>query len=195
MKDMKDTMDVQTFLTEIIPINDPDLRSILEAECRIDIFRQGDPGDELYAADQFIRFLISGTVRKYIIDEHRKEVTTGFAIRPGCCIAGFRMVHGDHSDIRFSVEKDSEIFSIPADTVLRLKVHPEMTGLIAFFYGKSIENHWETKKMLYLKTARERYEWFLEKYPGLIEYVPHSHIASLLNMTPITLSRIRHNKQ
>ena len=188
-------MDVQTFLTEIIPIKDPDLRSILEAECRIETFRQGESIDELYTVDAFIRFLISGVIRGYIIDEHGKESTTDFATRPGYCIAGLRLVHGGSSDIGFGVEKDSEVFSIPVETVLRLKGHPEMVDLLIFYYAKSVEIHWTTEKMLYLKTAEERYEWFLKRYPGLIEYVPHSHIASLLNMTPVTLSRIRHKKQ
>lgn len=41
------------------------------------------------------------------------------------------------------------------------------------------------------KSASERYRWFLSNYPGLIDRVPHRHIASFLNMTPVTLSRLR----
>ena len=37
----------------------------------------------------------------------------------------------------------------------------------------------------------QRYQWFLSAYPGLIDRVSHKYIASLLNMTPVTLSKIR----
>ena len=36
-----------------------------------------------------------------------------------------------------------------------------------------------------------RYQWFLKKYPGLIDEVSNKHIASFLGMTPVTLSRLR----
>ena len=45
--------------------------------------------------------------------------------------------------------------------------------------------------ILYRTTAMERYEWFLNYYPGLIDVVPHKYIASFLDMTPVTLSRLR----
>ena len=38
----------------------------------------------------------------------------------------------------------------------------------------------------------QRYQWFLENYPGLIHTLNNKHIASFLGMTPVTLSRLRH---
>lgn len=35
----------------------------------------------------------------------------------------------------------------------------------------------------------------LAKYPGLIDRIPHKYIASLLNMTPVTLSNVRKNSR
>ncbi len=40
-------------------------------------------------------------------------------------------------------------------------------------------------------TAEERYLQFIEEKKGLFNEVPHTYIASLLGMTPETLSRIR----
>ena len=33
--------------------------------------------------------------------------------------------------------------------------------------------------------------WFLDAFPGLIERIPNKYVASLLGMTPVTLSRLR----
>jgi hypothetical protein len=38
----------------------------------------------------------------------------------------------------------------------------------------------------------ERYQCFLKYYPDLINIVNNKHIASFLGMTPVTLSRLRH---
>jgi ribosomal protein L10 len=40
-------------------------------------------------------------------------------------------------------------------------------------------------------TAKERYVKFVHQYPSLIQNVPLQYIASLLGVTPQSLSRIR----
>ena len=55
----------------------------------------------------------------------------------------------------------------------------------------ALKRHWEIKTMLYKCTAKERYEWFLENYPGLIDQVTNKYIASFLRMSPVTLSRLK----
>lgn len=51
--------------------------------------------------------------------------------------------------------------------------------------------HLELKRIGSQYDAMKRYLWFLEKYPGLIDAVNNKYIASYLNMTPVTLSRLR----
>lgn len=186
------SMDTRTFLTNIIPIKDRKLKAILEKECRVCLFHQGEGINEVGKIDYYVRFLISGAVRGYIVDGKGRETTTIFMIHPGDIIAGSRMLDGSASEIGFKVLKDSEVFSVPVVTVLGLREYPEIIELQMYMLAQSSIYHWETKKMLYLKTATERYEWFLKQYPGLIDCVPHSDIASFLNITPVTLSRIRH---
>lgn len=89
------------------------------------------------------------------------------------------------------VIQNSEIFSIPANTILKLRSeYQEISDLQIMILTRVASYHWGTRRMLYLKTAQERYEWFLERYPGL-----NYDIASFLNITPVTLSRIRHDKE
>ena len=44
---------------------------------------------------------------------------------------------------------------------------------------------------LQYKNATNRYEAFIEQYPGLFNRIPHHYIASYLGITPESLSRIR----
>jgi hypothetical protein len=46
-------------------------------------------------------------------------------------------------------------------------------------------------ELLKLKKPGERLETFEKQYPNICNRVPHYHVASLLNITPQTLSRIR----
>ena len=79
------------------------------------------------------------------------------------------------------------------ETILKTRAdYSEIMELQIYLLAKSSIYHWETRRMLYLKTAKERYEWFLKQYPGYINCVPHSEIASFLNISRETLSRIRH---
>lgn len=44
---------------------------------------------------------------------------------------------------------------------------------------------------MYQHAAMERYQWFLQAYPGLCYQVSGKQIASFLGMTQVTLSRLR----
>lgn len=54
-----------------------------------------------------------------------------------------------------------------------------------------MEEHQNIKHAIYMLNAKERYNWFLREYKDLIDRVSHRHVASFLNMTPVTLSRLR----
>ena len=45
--------------------------------------------------------------------------------------------------------------------------------------------------LTFQRSARERYEWFLQEYGGYRYRIPDKYIASFLNMAPETLSRIK----
>jgi len=55
----------------------------------------------------------------------------------------------------------------------------------------ALDEHWRMKQVLHQYTALQRYQWFLETYPGLVDRVSNKNIASFLGMSPVTLSRLR----
>lgn len=188
-------MNTTEFLTQVIPIKDKNLKEILEKECRINLFKQGETINNIGEVDSYVRFLISGAVRGYITDEKGTETTMVFLIKTGEVIAGSRLLDGSPSEIVFVAIKNSEVFSVPISVILALNdKYQEILDMQMYLLAQTSLYHWETKKLLYLKTATERYEKFLELFPGLIDCVPQSEIASFLNITPVTLSRIRHSK-
>ena len=71
------------------------------------------------------------------------------------------------------------------------KYYEEAMALYNQMLIAALKAHWELKRVLNSYTAAERYQWFLDKYPGLIDKVSNKYIASFLGMTPVTLSRLR----
>ena len=154
---------------------------IIDVPRKAHIFRQGEPFAE-------IAFLISGMFRFYSISSDGKEHTEcfcgefGFPVMPA---SDLKMV----LPINIQALEDSTVLVIPTKIVEEL-MHEniEIMRIYNKFLQESVALHWETKIALYQYDAEKRYEWFLKRYEGLIDRVPHIYIASFLNITPVTLS-------
>ena len=86
----------------------------------------------------------------------------------------------------------SHIISIPLETIggllaSNLSFALDYIGILQSAW----QMHWDIKTVVCQKAARDRYLWFLEAYPGVIDLIPHHYIASYLGMTQVTLSRVR----
>ena len=90
------------------------------------------------------------------------------------------------------VLENAKFFCVPISTVIELQNnYLEVTMLYNQLLIKALNEHWRLKQVLNSYTAVQRYQWFLEEYPGLIDRVSNKYVASFLGMTPVTLSRLR----
>ena len=142
-----------------------------------------------------VPFLMSGLFRFFFTDINGIEHTdcfcgeVGYAIIPSM---GFDSV----LPIDIQALEDSELLVIPVELVQYLvENNMEIMRIYNKMLMESVKRHWETKMALYQYDAKARYTWFLEEYRGLIDRVPHIYIASFLNISPVTLSRIRSEKK
>ena len=67
----------------------------------------------------------------------------------------------------------------------------DLLRFYAALHRENARDLWKRNSILITMSAAERYEWFLSNFPGLIDRVQHRSIASFLNMTPVSISRIR----
>ena len=56
---------------------------------------------------------------------------------------------------------------------------------------EALKKQWEIKSAMYQYDAKERYLWFLDYYPGVIERISNKYVAAFLGISPVTLSRLR----
>lgn len=156
--------------------------------------RQFKKGEILFNEGErpgFVPFLLSGATRGFVVDYKGKDITACFNIRKFDPLVP--SVPLDTPAI-VSMESlmDSEALCLPTDRVVQMM---ENEPRLFEYYNRllliSLQTQIEIKNVLYKYTAMGRYEWFLEKYPGLDGKISSKYIASFLNITTVSLSRLR----
>lgn len=180
------------FLKDILHITDEQLLRKMTTLCEVRtikkgewLIRQGQKPIRLY-------FLIEGIFRGSFIGVNGKDMTD-------CIVATCGMPLMANSDIcgiaQIGIEAltKATVLSIFLQDIMVLFPHfPILGQLYHSFLVWSSKMHWELKVITYQYSASQRYQWFLETYPGLLDQISHKHVASFLNMTPETLSKLIH---
>lgn len=139
---------------------------------------------------RYFGFVCSGCLRMYNLTRDGKDLTKLFFL-PDSFVVG--AIHPDQTNT-CSIQALTECSLLVADfqklELLSKKntcIHDFKMNLISEFVQMK-----QTRENRYLSLdASERYQLFLSDFPGLIDRIPHYHIASYLGITPTQLSRIR----
>mgnify|MGYP000133272696 FL=1 len=184
-------MHPQDVFEKTLGLTDPDLIQELIDACTPLHLKAGDFLIRAGDMPMVVPFLLKGIVRGFLFDVNGREITDCFAVQPGIPVM-------TSADLRvpspFSMEAmvDSEFLTIPIVEIQRLlEKYSELQQLYNQLLIFSFSMHWEIKLTLCRNTAMQKYQWFLEKYPGLIDRISNKCIASFLGMTPVTLSKLR----
>jgi len=173
------------------------MKAITESEIIEQYFQSMDlkAGEYFVKEGQYskhIGYLESGLFRSYQINRSGEDITTNF-FTPGSFCGSFFSFYRQSAALDFVVPiVDSRIHTIGYDTLQSL-FHENLVfnqlGRLAI-EKVCIEKDIRLSKMLKLG-AKDRYLWFIEEYPSVIEKSPLKYIASYLGMKPESLSRIR----
>lgn len=184
-------MRLADYYRDYFQIQDEALLAEVVAISRIKVLKAGEKLFKQGEIPTQLCLLMEGVMRGFILSVNGKDITDCIAFRCGETV----MPDGEFfrpASINIEALEDSRIVCIDLEAVQRmLHDHPELLRIQEHLLLVSARQHRDLKIMAYQYTAAQRYEWFLQKYPGLIDRVQHKYIASLLNMTPVTLSKIR----
>ena len=140
-----------------------------------------------------IIFLMKGIFRGFFLDIDGREITDCLAYRCGeVAMASFGL--NNPAQVNIEMMTAGTVMGLPAAGLGALMgKYPEVLVIYNQLLTKSLQMNWEMKIVLYQRTARERYEWFQENYPGLIDRISNKYVASFLRMNPVTFSRLLHS--
>lgn len=154
-------------------------------------FQKGDTILQEGKVCRALYFVDKGMVRQYYY-KNKKDVTEHFSFegRIVFCIESF--LKQEPSRLIVEALENTKVYAIPYDDLQNLMVRNQEIDLL---YRKVLEHvaissqeHADSQRF---ENASERYERLLREKPEIVLRAPMVHIASFLQMTPETLSRVR----
>lgn len=184
-------MNTKDFYIQVFNIHSQDLLNDLLEISNISVYKKGALYIKAGEKIQNVPFLIDGLFRGFFMDVNGDEVTDCIGFRIGTTMMSSFTLEGT-SNLNIEMLTDSTVLNISSNALMHLLTkYPELLNIYNHLLTQSLEYHHQIKSLLYQCTAMERYEWFLQEYPDIINRINNKYIASFLNMTPVTLSRLR----
>ena len=146
--------------------------------------KEGDVCDSLY-------YIEKGLTRQYYI-KNGKEVTEHLEYEGGIvmCIESFFLQ--EPSRLVIETLEPSKIYAIPYNKLQELtRTSYEFCQLMFSFLEHSLILSQRKADTLRFESAKERYLRTLNDHPDLVRRAPLHYLASYLQMTPETFSRVR----
>jgi CRP-like cAMP-binding protein len=144
----------------------------------------------------YLWFMTEGAARYFYTNEQGKETNTWFSLDAQVITDTTSFVKQVPSQESIQLLEDSEMFAIDYSALHTLlsKHHS-----FALWYIKLVEQHYVAQiedriADLQFLDAKQRYQKLLSFYPDITNRVSLGNIATYLNITQETLSRIRANK-
>jgi len=140
----------------------------------------------------FEAYIVKGCLKKYYIDEKGDEVILQFAVEDWWVSDIGSFSEQKPSNLFIEALEDTELLMI--DYTNKEKIFQEIPGLERVFRLMIQKAYAVLESRFYssiAKPAEERYLDFVKKYPGIVQRVPQTQVASYLGITPESLSRIK----
>ena len=138
-----------------------------------------------------LSFQRSGLVRFYV-DDGDQEVTQWISAKDGFVTDLSGLIFNMPSRSHIQALTDSDFYTIQQQDYVQLGVHlPQWHHLEKLFIARCFLFMEQRIFSLLSMKAEERYHWLFNLNPELFNQVPLQYLASMMGMTPETLSRIR----
>jgi len=137
-------------------------------------------------------FVIEGSFRAYVIGDGGEEHTIQFAIDDWWITDYNSYIFQQPASMFVMALEDSLVLQISFDAERMLKKASHTYETIFRILAEHTAAHMARRVILNLtKTAEQRFEFMLEKYPDIVNRVPQYALASYLGMTTEYLSKLR----
>lgn len=134
--------------------------------------------------------LLKGVLRGFVLDTSGDEITTHFYCEGDMVIGSYL----PNVNVQMSIQalEDCELsIANYAEIMSHVNKDSDITKVVTTAF-QQLNSQLQSRLVALLNLdSSEKYERFLTEYPGLINRIPHYHIANFLGITPTQLSRAR----
>ena len=184
-------MTKRALLKEVFGFKDKHLIEALEKNMIIRNFSKYEMIISEGTVPHSIYFNVQGIFRGFFFDMDGKEITDYFCNNVGTAVMSCESLgEKAHENLQAITELTAIEFPLTEFKELLTK-YTELAILQKDSLIDAIEKSQEIKEVCCRLKAKEKYLWFLENYSDLVDYARAKDIASFLDMTPVSLSRIR----
>lgn len=153
------------------------------------ISKEGEVADYLFYAD-------SSITRCYYVDSEGEEQTLWMKPEQTFIAEYKSFVHQEKSQFSLQLYEDTEVMMISRANLMKLYQESQSWAL----FGLSLTEHLHITLIdvfvnLLANDATRNYQYIEYMFPRFIQVAPLKDIASMLQITPVSLSRIRSGSQ
>ncbi len=148
---------------------------------------------EFVAKNRF--YVVTGSFRAYVIGDEGQEHTIQFAIDDWWISDYNSYIFQQPASMFVMALEDSVVLQISFEAERQLKKSKHVFETFFRILAEDTAAHMARRVIINLtKTAEQRYELFLERYPAIVSKVPQYALASFLGMTTEYLSKLRNKR-
>lgn len=148
--------------------------------------RQGEPCS-------IILYVLSGLVKGYYeLDDNKGEHIWAFFSEGSFCTCPRGIMGRSIAHTNFQAMEDVEVIYVQQEELDAVrKQYPEITAKAYEILSQLMYYYMDEKSRLVTMNGEERYQYFLSRYPNLINRLPVGQISAFLGIHHASLSRIR----
>ncbi len=140
-------------------------------------------------------YIVKGALRAYLIDSKGQEHTIAFAIEDWWISDYNSYIFQQPATLFVEALEDAELIQLDYNAEqLLMETHPKFERFFRIITQRSFASLQQRMLSNLSKTAEERYEEFITKYPSIANRVPQYTLASYLGFSTEFLSKIRNKK-
>jgi CRP-like cAMP-binding protein len=161
------------------------------------VFERGKEGDFYLEAGKVsnkVGFILEGAFRVFYYNDKGDEITRYFLDEQNFIVDINSFNYGIPSSEYIQSLTDSTVLTLSKESMNKLsETIVVWDTIISKITAKALSEKVARVSSMMPQDASERYEYFLVKFPNLINRIPLKYVASYLGITNHSLSRIRRN--
>ena len=180
------------YLAKFVPLSEEEFQKYVNPYLLIRRFEKKEIVSKAGEVEDYLNFIVEGLARKYYQQEH-DEVNTQIA-HEGHLIHLQESFHSrTRSEYYVETLEPTTFISITYKDLEQVYTHDiklERLGRLVITYTMVQKDRWQMQMIR--MSPRDRFLFFVERHPDLLQRVPQKHLASFLNIQPETFSRFKH---